>query len=61
MRLVNVTQQNVMQEITDADAFIGSIKPEMVRAGKNLKWTQIMSAGAETVLHLSGGMVYFCL
>ena len=55
VRLVTVTPQTVMQEIADADAFIGSIKPEMVRAGKNLKWTQIMSAGVETVLHLSGG------
>jgi phosphoglycerate dehydrogenase-like enzyme len=27
----------------------------MVRAGKNLKWVQITSAGAERVLHLSGG------
>ena len=55
VRLVSVTKENVMKEIVDADAFIGSIRPEQVRAGKNLKWVQIMSAGAETVLHLSGG------
>ena len=55
VRLVSVTPQNVMQEIGDADAFIGTLKPEMVRAGKNLKWVQVMSAGVETVLHLSGG------
>ncbi len=55
VRLVSVTPQNVMQEIGDADAFIGTIKPEMVRAGKNLKWAQVMSAGVENVLHLSGG------
>lgn len=54
-KIVPVTNQNVMQEITDADAFIGTIKPEYVRAGKKLKWTQIMSAGVETVLHKSGG------
>ena len=33
----------------------GTITPEMVRAGKKLKWTQIMSAGVETVLFKSGG------
>jgi phosphoglycerate dehydrogenase-like enzyme len=55
VRLVPVTPANVMQEIADADAFIGEIKPEQVRAGKNLKWVQVMSAGVERVLHLSGG------
>jgi phosphoglycerate dehydrogenase-like enzyme len=54
-KIVAVTDDNVMQEIADADAFIGTIKPEYVRAGKKLKWTQIMSAGVETVLHKSGG------
>jgi phosphoglycerate dehydrogenase-like enzyme len=54
-RIVPVTTANVMQELPDADAFIGTIKPEYVRAGKKLKWTQIMSAGVETVLHRSGG------
>ena len=54
VRLVNVTAETVMKEIADADAFIGSIRPEQVRAGKNLKWVQIMSAGAEGVLHRSG-------
>src|SRR4051812_47220109 len=54
-RIVPVTGETVMKEIGDADAFIGEIKPEQVRAGKNLKWVAIMSAGAERVLHLSGG------
>lgn len=54
-RIVAVTPDTVMKEIGDADAFIGEIKPEYVRAGKNLKWVAIMSAGAERVLHLSGG------
>ena len=44
-----------MREIGDADAFIGNVNPEQVRAGKKLQWVQIMSAGAERVLHLSGG------
>ena len=55
VRLVPVTQANIMQEIVDADAFIGSIRPEHIRAGKNLKWVQVMSAGVEGVLHRSGG------
>lgn len=54
-KIVPVTTANVMQELPDADAFIGTIKPEYVRAGKKLQWTQIMSAGVETVLHKSGG------
>jgi phosphoglycerate dehydrogenase-like enzyme len=53
--IVPITDENVMRELADADAFIGSIKPEQVRAGKKLQWVQIMSAGAERVLHLSGG------
>jgi phosphoglycerate dehydrogenase-like enzyme len=52
--IVPVTQKNVMQEIGDADAFIGSIRPEEVRAGKKLQWVQVMSAGVEGVLYLSG-------
>src|SRR5215470_5553397 len=52
--IVPVSKKNVMQEIGDADAFIGNITPEQVRAGKKLKWVQVMSAGVEGVLHLSG-------
>jgi phosphoglycerate dehydrogenase-like enzyme len=55
VRIVQVTNETVMKEIADADALIGNITPELVRAGKNLKWVQISSAGAERVLHLSGG------
>ncbi|HUJ23535.1 MAG TPA: NAD(P)-dependent oxidoreductase, partial [Bryobacteraceae bacterium] len=54
-RIVPVDKNNVMQEIGDADAFIGSIRPAEVRAAKNLKWVQVMSAGVEHVLFLSGG------
>jgi phosphoglycerate dehydrogenase-like enzyme len=54
-RIVPVTNDSVMKEIVDADAFIGRITPEQVRAGTQLKWVQTMSAGVETVLHLSGG------
>lgn len=55
VKIVPVTPDTVMKEIVDADAFIGEIKPDQVRAGKNLKWVQVMSAGVERVLHLSGG------
>jgi phosphoglycerate dehydrogenase-like enzyme len=54
-RIVAVNKANVMQEIGDADAFIGNISPDEVRAGKNLKWVQVMSAGVENVLFMSGG------
>ncbi|MEZ5366915.1 MAG: D-2-hydroxyacid dehydrogenase [Bryobacterales bacterium] len=54
VKLVEVTPDTVMKEIGDADAFIGSIKPEMVMAGKKLKWVQVTSAGVEPVLHMSG-------
>jgi phosphoglycerate dehydrogenase-like enzyme len=54
-RIVPVNKSNVMQEISDADAFIGSITPAEVSAGKNLKWVQVMSAGVENVLFMSGG------
>jgi phosphoglycerate dehydrogenase-like enzyme len=53
--IVPATPQNVKEVIADADAFIGDIRPELVRAGKNLKWVQTMSAGVERTLHLSGG------
>ncbi|HEX4769276.1 MAG TPA: D-2-hydroxyacid dehydrogenase [Bryobacteraceae bacterium] len=49
-RIVSVTPDNVMQEITDADAFVGDITSTEVRAGKNLKWVGVMSAGVERVL-----------
>jgi phosphoglycerate dehydrogenase-like enzyme len=55
VRLIPVTPETLMKEIVDADAFIGEVKPEHVRSGKNLKWVQVMSAGVERVLHLSGG------
>jgi phosphoglycerate dehydrogenase-like enzyme len=54
-RIVPVTRANVMQEIGDADGFVGDILPGEVRAGKKLKWVQSMSAGVENVLFLSGG------
>src|SRR5690242_7808655 len=49
-KIVPVTQANVIQEIVDADAYIGDITSAEVRAGKNLKWVGVMSAGVERVL-----------
>jgi len=53
--IVGVSAENVMREIGDADAYVGDITPEQVRAGKRLQWVQVMSAGVEHVLFLSGG------
>jgi phosphoglycerate dehydrogenase-like enzyme len=54
-RIVPVTETNVMKEIGDADAFIGAITSPQVRAGKNLKWVGVMSAGVERVLFPKDG------
>ena len=54
VKLVRVTSETAMQEIADADAYIGNISPELVRAGKKLRWVQTLSAGVEQVLHKSG-------
>ncbi|MGH9628191.1 MAG: D-2-hydroxyacid dehydrogenase, partial [Bryobacteraceae bacterium] len=55
VKLVPATRDTLIKEIADADAVIGEVKPEHVRAAKKLKWVQTMSAGVERVLHLSGG------
>jgi D-2-hydroxyacid dehydrogenase (NADP+) len=52
--IVPVTRDNAMREIIDADAYIGNITPDLVRAGKKLKWVQATGAGVERVLFLSG-------
>ena len=53
--IVPVDSKNAISQIADADAFIGDITPAEVRAGKHLQWVQVMSAGVEHVLFLSGG------
>lgn len=52
-KVVAVTDATAMSEMGDADAILGSIKPEWVRAGKKLKWYQTYSAGVEHVMLLS--------
>ena len=54
VKLVRVTSDTAMGEIADADAYIGNISPELVKAGKKLRWVQTLSAGVEQVLHKSG-------
>ncbi|MFL6352220.1 MAG: D-2-hydroxyacid dehydrogenase [Bryobacteraceae bacterium] len=54
-RMVPVTEANVMKEIVDADAYVGEITSAEVRAGKNLKWVGVMSAGVERVLFPKDG------
>ncbi|MEO7654002.1 MAG: NAD(P)-dependent oxidoreductase, partial [Bryobacteraceae bacterium] len=53
-QVVELKPESAAQQIAEADAFICDIKPDQVRAGKNLKWVQVMAAGVEKVLHLSG-------
>lgn len=54
VKLVQVSSETVDDEIADADAYIGNISPELVKAGKKLRWVQTLSAGVEQVLHKSG-------
>jgi phosphoglycerate dehydrogenase-like enzyme len=54
-KIIEVTSGSVMQQIGDADAFIGNITSAEVRAGKNLKWVGVMSAGVENVLFPKDG------
>ena len=54
VKLVRVTSETAKDEIADADAYIGNISPELVEAGKQLRWVQTLSAGVEQVLHKSG-------
>lgn len=54
-KVIAVTKANVMQEIVDADAYIGDITSAEVRAGKQLQWVGVMSAGVERVLFPKDG------
>lgn len=54
-KVVAVSDANVMQEIADADAYIGDITSAQVRAAKKLKWVGVMSAGVEGVLFPKDG------
>lgn len=47
-RVVGVQADRLLSEIADADAIFGTVNPELIRAGKKLKWVQTYSAGVET-------------
>jgi len=55
VKIVPVERARMMDEIGDADAYIGEITSAEVRAGKNLKWVAVMSAGVERVLFPADG------
>ena len=54
-KIVPVNEANTLQEIVDAEAYIGNISSAEVRAGKNLKWVGAMSAGVENLLFPKDG------
>jgi phosphoglycerate dehydrogenase-like enzyme len=54
-KVVLLTKTNRMQELADADAYIGDITPAEVRAAKKLQWVQTMSAGVERLLFPASG------
>lgn len=54
-RVVPVSPDTVMAEISDADAFLGEITSAQVRAAKHLQWVGVMSAGVEQVLFPADG------
>lgn len=47
VKFVEGRADNVLQEITDADAILGDITPALLKAQKKLKWVHIYSAGVE--------------
>lgn len=40
-----VERDQLMSEVADADAILGTVNDELIRAGKKLKWVQTYSAG----------------
>lgn len=44
------TPQEALAQVADADATYGLISPELIRAGKKLRWIQMPSAGVEHVV-----------
>ncbi len=52
-RIVGVESDDLLREVADADALVGTVSAELVRAGSKLKWVQIRSAGVERYLHLA--------
>jgi hypothetical protein len=52
-RIVSVSgDAEVRREIAEADGFIGSPTPELMRIGKKLRWVQVGSAGVDNPVAL---------
>src|SRR3954451_14599015 len=54
VKIVQATPSTVIQEIADADGFIGVLTPQMFAAAKQLKWVGSNSAGVENQLFVPG-------
>lgn len=50
VKLVTAAGPSVIQEISDADAVLGTLNQEQFRAAKKLKWLHVHSAGVENAL-----------
>ncbi len=50
VRIVPAGGGQLLAAIADADAVLGTISAELVRAGKKLRWAQVYSAGVEDYL-----------
>jgi len=48
--IVSASRETLAKEAADADAILGTINPQLIRAGRKLKWVQSFSAGVEGYL-----------
>ncbi|MBI3667797.1 MAG: hypothetical protein HY236_16460, partial [Acidobacteria bacterium] len=47
LALAEATTKDALEKVADADAVLGGVSPEMVKAARKLQWVQIYSAGVE--------------
>ena len=50
VKLVAATPATLLAEIADADGVMGGVRPEHLKAAKNLKWVHVHSTGVENAL-----------
>ena len=48
VKVVAADMNNMVAQVADADAILGTISPELFASAKKLKWVQTYSAGVET-------------
>jgi phosphoglycerate dehydrogenase-like enzyme len=48
IKVVSAERDQLLKEVTDADAIFGTISPQLFQVAHRLKWVQIYSAGVET-------------